>query len=471
MIKSLRSFINDIFINFRNDFLISDPIVNPKYEISAYIEKLELAGKFPVLYFPHIKGSNMPVITNLITTEKRALFSIGLSENVLIDSIMEKFNKRIKPVYVSDPPVMEKTVSDEPLKFIPKIYHNELDGGPYISSGLIIFRSLEDKLNMGIYRIQIIDNERVAIMTNPHSDANHIIDEYRDVGKSIPVTISIGHHPAIYMAAVTRPGGIGGELEMAGGLIDEPVRLSESKTCDAPFLADSELSIEGVIEDPSYLIDEGPFGEWPGYYSGKQKTPVIHVKSLNMRHNPVYYDIGAARREHLIIGLYPHLVTVYQRVKNDIQDLVDLYLPFSGSHRAICYMSIKKHNEGQPIRAGLIAVTSYPSIKIAVVVDDDIDVKNEQQVLWAVYTRTTKKEQFVIIPDVEAHHLNPSTYNENGATPGNMEVKLVIDATKPLKGFPPRAGVPKTSLVDSNLSNLHNISEEELHDLLQNLEF
>ncbi|MGC8558949.1 MAG: UbiD family decarboxylase [Nitrososphaeria archaeon] len=443
MPKNLKTYLREVYEKLGDEFLYYNDQVDPKYGITGLVEKFEDLGKFPVLYFSNVKGSNIPVITNIISTEKRAILALDLKSESNINKISEIYNRQSKVKETSEAPVQTKVIKNEtPLSILPKIYHNELDGGPYISSGLVILRDLDGKLNMGIYRIQVFSDNKLGIMTNPHSDANHIISQYRQAAKPLPITISIGHHPAVYMAAVTRPSGMGGELELAGGLLGESLRITAANTVNLPVLTDAELAIEGVIKDPAKLVDEGPFGEWPGYYSGTQMVPLIDVTALSMREHPIYYDIPAARREHLLLGLFPHEITVYQRIKADVQDLVDLYLPFSGSHRAICYLSIAKHNEGQPIRAGMMAVTAYPSVKIAIVVDNDIDVKNEAQVLWAVYTRVRSNKQILVIPDVEAHHLNPSTYNENGLSPGNMEVKLVIDATKPLAGFAKTAKVP-----------------------------
>ncbi|MEM4092774.1 MAG: UbiD family decarboxylase [Conexivisphaerales archaeon] len=260
---------------------------------------------------------------------------------------------------------------------MPNIWQNELNGGPYIDSGLVMLRSLKGRLNVRIYRLQIVGKNELAIMTNPISDGHYIIDEYRESGKEIPVTISIGHHPGLYVTAASRPLGFGGELDLAGYMLNEPADLVLGKSVNMPVIADSEIAIEGIIRDPSKLIDEGPFGEWPGHHLGKRMTPVIEITKITARVKPVFYDVAAARREHLVMGMLSHSVSIYNRVKVDVPDLIDLYLPASGSHRAICYLSIKKRHKGEAKRAALLTTLAYSSIKVSVVVDDDIDVRNE----------------------------------------------------------------------------------------------
>ncbi len=454
MKNSLRSFLEEMLSKKWGIVEKVEREVDPKFEISSYVEQLEKMKEFPTLYFKRVKGTVIPVITNVMASERVVSLSLGL-EGKSLEAISERFNSRINTRFVEKAPVQQAEIDS--LEFLPHIWHNKLDGGPYIDSGLVMLKSLNGKLNVGIYRLQIIRKRELAIMTNPISDAHYIIDEYKEHGLEVPVTVSIGHHPALYVAAASRPSGFGGELELAGSLLNEPVDIARGKSIDMPVIADSEIAIEGIIRNPSEQIDEGPFGEWPGYYSGKRKAPVIEITKITSRNKPIFYDVAAARREHLVMGLLSHNISIYNRVKADVPDLVDLYLPASGSHRAICYLSIKKRHEGEAKRAALLATLAYSSIKISVVVDDDIDVRNEEDVWWAVYTRVSRADNILIIPGVEAHHLNPSTYNEAGSSPGNMEVKLVIDATKPLAGYPERVSVP----VKAKLDDLQKITKLE----------
>lgn len=222
--------------------------------------------------------------------------------------------------------------------------------------------------------------------------------------------------------------------------------------------------IEGVIDNPNQLVEEGDFGEYPRYYSGKRMVPLIRVTAICMRHDAIYQDIAAAHDEHIVMGSLPRMATYLKRIKENAPYVKMVNLPKSGSCRAHIYVSIKKRNEGEGKQAGLAALAADPNIKMAVVVDEDIDVFDEEQVLWAVAFRFEADRDLVVIPYTLGAHLNPSAYSIERNKRGVLQSRIIIDATWPVKGFEksPVAKAPQEVVERVDLNTAINRINDEL---------
>jgi 2,5-furandicarboxylate decarboxylase 1 len=448
------------------DFLIVNREVDPKYEIMGFVEKFERQKKSPVFLFKKVKGTTLPVLINLYASFERLMLMFGTKtkeETVLM--FMERIDKRIPPKLVSSGPVKEKILKGDSAKLsiLPQIIHNELDGGPYICSAGTILRDPDtDSLNVGIYRNQIFADDKLGVMINPQHHGSYIINRYRELGKPVEVALVIGHHPAFLLSAGgARLPCVGGELELAGALLGESLKVVRGETIDLEYPADAEIVIEGIIDDPNNLVEEGNFGEYPRHYSGKRMVPVIRVTAICMRHDAIYQDIAAAHDEHLIMGSLPMMATCLKKIRELAPYVKMVNLPKSGSCRAHIYVSIKKRNEGEGKQAGLAALAADPNIKMAVVVDDDIDVFDEEQVLWAVAYRFEADRDLILIPYTLGAQLNPKAYSLDRSKRGNLQTRIIIDATWPVKGFEKSPIIEKAPVVKVPEEILAKISEED----------
>lgn len=447
--KDLRSFLDQI----QDEIQYIDENVSPIHEMNAYVEAYEKIKKYPVLFFKNVQGKK--VVINLFASIYRMGRALGC-EKCTQAEISRKFfelSQKSMPVREVEDSVHVKIYNN--LNPIPHIVHNELDGGPFIDSGLAILKDPETgALNMGIYRHQIFDDEHIGILTDPGHDAHYIIEQYRRLKKPVPITISIGHHPAVYFAAVSRPKGVGGELELAGGFLGESLEISYGEI-EVPYLSRSEIVIEGIIENPSELVKEGPFGEWPKYYSGTQMVPVIKILKVRTSEDPIYLDIAAGYKDHLNLGVnLPHLASVYNTLKSLMPNVLDVR--FGYEFAPLLYIKIKKINEGDAKRAALAALSTEIAIRFVIVVDEDIDIYNDEEVMWAVLTRVSNPDSITIIPDVIGNFLNPANYSRDKEGKRTLDTKVIIDATKPVAGYAPVVKAPK-DLVDRILSKVKNI--------------
>jgi 2,5-furandicarboxylate decarboxylase 1 len=328
---------------------------------------------------------------------------------------------------------------------LPSLVHQELDAGRYITSAAAISRDPDSgRLNAGIFRHQIQGPKQVGFMTNPAHHTSYILRNYRDQGRKMEVALVIGHHPAMLMAAVSKLPGIGGELEVMGGLLGESVEVVQCKTVDLQVPARAEIVIEGIVDtDPEKVQNEGPFGEYPLYYTRLGPMPWLQITAITMRAQPIYVDVFNAHREHLVLGALPRMGGIYRRVRESIPTVTAVNLPLMGI-RSTLFIAMKKKVDGEPKIAASAAFAVDPILKHIFIVDDDIDVFDNDQVMWAFTTRFQGDRDLIVMPNFLGGHLNPVTYGFHREEKGPMETKMILDCTRPAPPatFPPACRVP-----------------------------
>ncbi|HEY2988809.1 MAG TPA: UbiD family decarboxylase [Candidatus Binatia bacterium] len=453
MSKDLRTYFDELLEKRPRDVVVVDREVDPHYEASAIVEKFERENKFPLVFFKKIKNSKIPLVINLGATYERLALALG-SPTVpqMVKDLAHREHRPlpVKEVAAKDAPVKEVILKgdDVDLDLLPILTHNEGDAGSYINAAALICRERgTDAVNVGIYRHQKQGKKQLGLMINPANHGNYIRTEYEEHNEPMEVALAIGHHPALNMAAVSKQAGVGQELEVAGAFLGEPLEVVRGETVNLMVPARCEIVIEGIVP-PHKRQYEGPFGEWPHYYYKEGEQPYIEVTAITMRKNPVYQSIHSAHFEHNIIGAAPRLGSLFRRIQEAVPSLTGVNMPMSGAARAHCYISLKKRAEGEPKQAALAALVTDPSIKHVIVVDDDIDVFNETQVLWALAMRFQADRDLVTISNIIGSHLNPTAYGHNRMEKGPMETKLIFDATKPLPpyDFPKEAQAPDAVL-------------------------
>lgn len=459
MPKDLRTFIDELARRAPNEIKRVVAECDPLLGITAVASKLEKMDQYPALYFENVKGSRLPLITNLTASYSRLAMALETTVDNMVNEYARRQANPIQPVEVETGPVHDivLTGEDADLSVLPIPKHNELDAGRFISSGNLICRDPESgAYNVGLYRHQVYDSRTLGICINPGHHVAYVYQRHEAVGKPMEVAIAIGHHPAFVMGCISRLPGIGGEFAEAGALLGEPLELVRAKTVDLLVPARAEIVIEGYMP-PGERRVEGPFGEWPGYYLSEVEQPVIHVTAITMRRDAIYYDIFSAHRDHLVIGSLPRMGSILHRVKQVVPGTKMVNVPaYSRMH---CYISIHKTSDAEVKKAAFAALLTEPeNLKLVIVVDDDIDVFRDSEVFWAVGTRFKADKGLLVIPDWSRFDLNPAGY-EFGADGSSKLVNtaaMIIDATKPAPPvkYPPRAVVPDEIVDAVNLEEL-----------------
>lgn len=452
MAQDLRTYLDQLVAKHPEQLKVVEDEVDPEFEATAIVAKILNDPKypgFPAVLFKNVKGSSIPLLLNLHGTYERIAMSFGTDVANMVPEYAKSERAAIPTTHVSseEAPVHEvvMTGDDIDLTKLPFLVHNELDAGRYITSAATISRDPDSGLlNAGIFRHQVQGPRQVGFMTNPAHHTSYILRALRDQGRQMEVALVIGHHPAMLMGAVSKLPGIGGELEVMGGLLGESLEVVKAKTVDLDVPARAEIVIEGIVDtDPEKVQNEGPFAEYPLYYTRLGPMPWVKVTAVTMRRQPIYVDVFNAHHEHLVLGALPRMGSIYRRVRESMPTVTAVNLPLMGI-RSTLFIAMKKKVDGEPKIAASAAFAVDPILKHIFIVDDDIDVFDNDQVMWAFTTRFQADRDLIVMPNFLGGHLNPVTYGYHREEKGPMETKMILDCTRPAPPatFPPRAQVP-----------------------------
>lgn len=457
MSKDLRQFLQLVKEAGPNFYVEVKKPLKPELEVSVLVGKLAAEGRFPVVYCPEIEGSKLPLVTNLAGTYELQAIALDFPtqefKRIEHGEVFKEYRRRRKEnvslapkeVPTSEAPVKEVILKgkDVDLNLLPIIKHAELDSGKYITAGMTICKDPDTGIpNAGVCRLELKGRNELGCLMNPANHGAYIARRYAELAKPMEVITAIGHHPAVIIGSVARGPLNMNELEVMGALLGEPLEIIRGETVSLPVPARAEIAIEGVI-DPTKMVTDGPFGDYTGYYGGKQSCYLYQVKAMTMRQDAIYHSITPAQVEHLRVGLLNRESNLYDRVSAAVPSVKAVSYGCVYGH-PFMYIAIKKRLQGEGKLAGLAALSADLLSKFAVVVDDDVDVYNEQEVLWAIGTRVRGDTDIVIIPGVTACILDPTAHDETGVKRGPMNAKILIDATKPVGlPFPTRLTPPK----------------------------
>ena len=452
MAQDLRTYIDALLARYPDAIKVVEEEVDPEFEATAIVHKIlndpDYPG-FPAVLFKNVAKSPVPLLLNLHGTYERVALSIGSDVHGMVPEYANREGSGIPTTMVSSDqaPVHEVvwTGDDIDITRLPFLVHQELDAGKYITSAATISRDPESgRLNSGIFRHQVQGPRQVGFMTNPAHHTSYILRANREAKQPMEVALVIGHHPAMLMSAVSKLPGIGGELEVMGGLLGESVEVVKGKTVDLEYPAHAEIVFEGVVDtDPEAVQNEGPFGEYPLYYTRLGPMPWVKINAVVMRKRPIYVDVFNAHREHLVLGALPRMGSIYRRVREAMPTVTAVNLPLMGI-RSTLVIQMKKRVEGEPKIAAVAALSVDPILKHVFIVDDDIDPFDLDQVIWAFTTRFQGDRDMIVMPNFLGGHLNPVTYGWHREEKGPMETKMIFDCTKPAPPitFPPACRVP-----------------------------
>lgn len=422
--------------------------LDPKFQVSAVLAKLEAEEKYPACLFEDIGSGAYPVVSNLFASRKRLALSLGCTDAELNAVYREREDKRIEPVMVESAPVQEIVLQGEDVDLyqLPILTHNALDAGPYVTCGASVTKDPDTGIrNIGVYRHQLHGKNKLGIHMSEASHVNYIYGKYEARGEDMPIAITLGHHPAFYLGCLSFvPVGVD-EYGVAGALMGQPLELVKCKSCDLEVPAEAEIVLEGYVSATERQM-EAPFGEFTTMYGGPHMYHVVTVTAITMRKKPIYLDCFSGHLDHQLLGGTGRLSTIYKTVRMACPTVKDVFMPPSGCCRLSCYVSIHKRHEGEAKNAVGAVLASDPFIKYVVVVDDDVNIYSDSAVLQAIATRLKPDQNAFMIKNAKGHPLDPTAYN------GYVVTKVGIDATKPLKDFPETVEVPGTE--DADLEEL-----------------
>jgi len=396
-----------------------------------------------VLWLERVRGSRFPVVTNLFADRRRYARALGVGPESLAEEWVARGERRIPPVLRATGPIRDVVVTGDQVDLgaLPIIRHFSEDGGPYITNGIVVARDPDTGVrNASFHRMQARGRTRLG--TSLHS-RRHLWDYQRraeERGQALEVAVVVGAHPLFHFGSGLWKGPIDvDEYEVAGGFLGEPLEIVPGVTVPVEAPAEAEIVLEGRIL-AGVREPEGPFAEFTGYASERSTQHVLEVSAILHRRDAIYQDVvGGISAEHttlLAVGQEARLLKV---LRGHYPSVRAVSYPQSGTCRLHCYVSMKPSAEGQAKNLALLALGEDLALKLVVVVDDDVDVYREQEVLWAVATRMQADRDLCVIPNAMGAILDPST--RDGAT-----AKVIVDATRPIGGFPRRHTLPPDAI-------------------------
>ena len=370
-------------------------------------------------------------------------FPTDLSKVELSNEFIKAF-QAAKPIpyeFVDDGPVMENVqLGDDVdvLGFPTPLWHEE-DGGRYLGTGTcnITWDPDEDWVNLGTYRVMVQNKNTVGFYISPGKHGRIHRDKYQQRNEPMPVALVIGGDPLLYLMSCSEvPYGIS-EYDLAGGLRGKPYPVIKGKITGLPIPAHAEIVLEGFIH-PTKKMAEGPFGEWTGYYaSGAREEPVLDVKAVYHRNNPIILgcppnrppDEIARYRAVIRSGLLKQ-----QMEAAGLSGIKAVWADEVGSSRMLVSVAIDQRYPGHATQVGHVASQCHVGAylgKYVVVVDDDIDVSNLEQVMWAMLTRSDPATSIDIIHNAWSTPLDPRIPPEQRARGDFTNSRAIIDACRP----------------------------------------
>jgi len=384
------------------------------------------------------------VLANLFTSVKRIALTLGLpAETSEVDLVRfwrdyMRNAPTIAPTEVNTGALLDNCFEGDEINLleIPTPRWHEGDGGYFIGTGCMVIMKDPDSgwVNYGAYRVQAQDKKTASVMISKGKHGDILMRKYHDAGKPCPIAVVVGVHPGLFaVAGLEIPYGKN-EFEAAGGLLGESVRIIRGPVTGLPIPAEAEIAFEGFVHKDD-LIEEGPLGEWTGYYAGgKAMRPAIRIERLWHRDDPVL--TGA------IPGIPPNDDTFYRGtaragvVWNQIEaagvpEVRGVWSHEAGGSRMWLTVSIKQMYAGHSKQAGLIASQCHAGAyanRVVVVVDEDINPANTDEVIWSICTRCDPRDDVQILNGNWSTHLDPMAYPPDKQ---NMNSRIIIDACKP----------------------------------------
>ncbi len=433
MAQDLRSYLDLIKRRKPEEFVIVSKEVDPAYEITALVVKLEKeARRRPVLLFEKVKGTPFPVLTNLHASRSRLALAMSSAPEDMLKSYLRAMERPIAPRVVETGPVKDVILTGGRINLydLPQIIHHEGDAGPYITAAISFAKDPSSETwNCAYNRLMIKGRDTTSI----HLTAGKHLWEFQRIaearGLALPVAFAIGVHPAIALGALAIGSIDEDERAIMGGLFGEPLELAKCETSDILVPAHAELVIEAEIL-PAARTAEGPFGEFTGYSLGEREREVVKVKAITHRAGAMFQDISVAHLDHMLLSTIPMEANLYRAVRAMVPSVKAVRVPGPFT----CYVSIEQRLPGQAKNAILAVLGADLYMKRVVVVDQDVDVFDDRQVTWALATRCQPDRDITIITHARGSDLDPST-KEDGYT-----AKWGVDATaKPsLATYTPR---------------------------------
>ena len=429
--QSLRGFLAQVERELPEDILRVREPVSTRLDITSLVYELERMGRNPLVVFDNVEGHTMPVVTNVAGSRKLLALALGVTPQELPTAFRERCTRYLPVESINRPAWQDVTIEgdDIDLTKLPIPLHFDIDAAPYITAGQLTARDPETGVDTtGFHRFMLKGKNRLGVSLHSRRRMWEFHRRAEARGESLPAAITLGIHPLHYMGSMVYayPPHVR-KFEIIGGLFGEPYRVARCGTADIEVPAGAEIIIEGEVlaheREP-----EGPFSEFTGYASFRSTQNVFVAKRIRMRRDAIFHSVvSGMSQDHILVSCITREGEILNTLRRNLPNVKAVHVPHNTCGAFMAFISMKKTSAGEPQQAIMAALGTEFYTKYVIVVDDDVDVFNLADVMWAVATRVRAEKDIVFIPGAKGAILDPTS------DPGDFTLtKMGIDATKPI---------------------------------------
>jgi 2,5-furandicarboxylate decarboxylase 1 len=395
--------------------------VDLEFELAAY---LCLLPADRTVLFDAVRGHSAKVVANLLTSRERIASSLGVAPAGLQRRIVDAIAAPIAPRLVTAAPVQEVALETPDLARLPIPTFFAGETGPYITAGVVVAKDpVTGRGNMSIARLKPLGGNRAFIGIAPNHHLAILLRRAAERGETLPIAVTLGHHPAVLLSAVLYLGLGEDELQVAGALLGEPIEVVRCRGVDLAVPAHGEMVLEGRI-DAGDTVEEGAVSEFHGMYERYGVGQVVSFDLLTQRRDAMFQVIQPGyHAEHVWIGGVAIAAGLARQIAQSVPSVGEVAVTPGGAGRLHAVVSLQSPRPGDAKRAMFAVWAAVSLIKQVTVVDGDVDPWDPVRVEWALATRMRAERDLLVAPDVRADRAEPL---ERGGLVG----KLGIDATR-----------------------------------------
>jgi 2,5-furandicarboxylate decarboxylase 1 len=407
-----------------------DPPADPKLEIAAVMKAFD--NEDAAILFGNIKGFDIPVVGNLLSNRANCEAAFGCDFRAIRECIGRAVSAPQPPAVVERAPAQEATYRDgfDITASLPVLTHTAQDAGRFITAGVVIARDPETGIyNASYHRMQLLGPKRCAIRLDLNRHLRIAWERAKKNGAHLPIAVCIGTDIALQYTAATMGSQMpenADEIAVAGGLCGRPLPVVRAVSQDLLVPAETEIVLEGVIRCDDF-VTEGPFGEFIGYLAHAEEMPTVDITALTHRRRPIYHAINGYGRETIMLRKYVLEASLLKVLRAAVPIVVDAEMTAGGLHRFHAILQIDRTSpghDGLQRNAILAAFGALKDLDMVIVVDRDIDIRDPQDVEYALATRMEASRDLIVVPQARGHEY--VRVGDNG-----IIAKLGIDATVP----------------------------------------
>ena len=393
-----------------------------------------LEGSAKAALFERVGKEGAQLVGNVMGSRSRLARAFGVAPDALLAEVLRRLrtSHEIVEVKTAAAPVQQVVLAGDQadLTALPVNLQHGLDGAPYISASIdYVVDPQRGWTNVGVRRLMLRGRREAGVDLNSPSDLRALYEAAAKEGRRLPVAFVVGAHPADYVAAVMRlPVD---ELGLVASMRDAPLAVVKCVTCDIRVPADAEWVLEGYLDERGHVEDEGPYGEFLGYYGAVKKNPVFHLTAITRRRDALFQTatIGGkslGRTDTAQLNALRSEVMVQRALDTAVREVRAVYATPSSGGMYNVRIALKQRVPGEARNAIAAAFGSLANVKHVFVVDPDIDIFSDEQMDWALATRFQADRDLVVQSGFRTLPLDPSL---EGARTG---AKAGFDLTLPL---------------------------------------